>query len=86
MVFWIQPLFGLPLFSNASAGRDHWSRVFSLAFAGGGMHRGLFYGDSDATSSEPSKDAVVLHDLHATLYKLIGINSINPQVRDPLKL
>ena len=74
-LIWVTTEFGRTPKFNASAGRDHWSRVFSLAFAGGGMHRGLFYGDSDATSSEPSKDAVVLHDLHATLYKLIGINS-----------
>ena len=72
---WVTTEFGRTPKFNASAGRDHWSRVFSLAFAGGGMHRGLFYGDSDATSSEPSKDALPLHDLHATLYKLIGINS-----------
>ena len=60
---------------NNVAGRDHWSRVFSLAMAGGGLKRGAFYGDSDATSSEVAHDGVPLADLHATLYKLIGINS-----------
>lgn len=60
---------------NNVAGRDHWSRVFSLGMAGGGLKRGLFYGDADITSSEPSRDAVSLADLHATIYKLIGINS-----------
>ena len=51
------------------------------------MHRGLFYNDSDATSSEPSKGAVVLHDLHTTLYKLIGINSQKELMAlSPLKL
>lgn len=60
---------------NNVAGRDHWSRVFSIAVAGGGLKRGLFYGDADITSSEPSRDAVPLANLHATIYKLIGINS-----------
>lgn len=60
---------------NNVAGRDHWSRVFSIGMAGGGLKRGLFYGDSDATSSEVAKDGVPLADLHSTIYKLIGINS-----------
>ncbi|MEM7011412.1 MAG: DUF1501 domain-containing protein [Verrucomicrobiota bacterium] len=72
---WVTSEFGrTPKFNNV-AGRDHWSRVFSLAFAGGGLKRGLFYGDSDMTSSEPSRDPVPLADLHSTIYKLIGINS-----------
>ena len=72
---WVASEFGRTPKINASAGRDHWSRVFSMAMAGGGLHRGLFYGDVDATSSDPSKDAVALCDLHSTIYKLIGINS-----------
>ena len=60
---------------NPSAGRDHWARVFSMAFAGGGMKKGLYYGEVDATSSDPAKDGILLHDLHSTIYKLIGINS-----------
>ena len=60
---------------NNVAGRDHWSRVFSIAMAGGGLKRGLFYGDADLTSSEPSRDAVPLANLHSTIYRLIGINS-----------
>lgn len=60
---------------NQVAGRDHWSRVFSLGMAGGGLKRGAFYGDSDATSSDVASDGVPLADLHTTLYKLIGINA-----------
>jgi len=60
---------------NQVAGRDHWSRVFSLAMAGGGLKRGAFYGDSDATSSDVASNGVPLADLHTTLYKLIGINA-----------
>lgn len=35
----------------------------------------MFYGDSDTTSSEPSKNPVQLENLHATPYDLIGINA-----------
>ena len=43
--------------------------------AGGGLKRGAFYGDSDATSSDVADNGVPLADLHSTIYKLIGINS-----------
>jgi len=74
-LIWVASEFGRTPKINASAGRDHWSRVFSIALAGGGLKQGMFYGDSDATSSEPANSPVPLEDLHATLYHLIGINS-----------
>jgi uncharacterized protein (DUF1501 family) len=74
-LIWVASEFGRTPKINASAGRDHWSRVFSIALAGGGLKRGMFYGDSDATSTEPAKSPTPLEDLHATLYHLIGINS-----------
>lgn len=72
---WVASEFGRTPKINASAGRDHWSRVFSIGMAGGGLKQGLFYGDSDATSSEPADKPVPLENLHSTIYKLIGINS-----------
>tara|TARA_R110002096_G_scaffold169222_6_gene340774 strand:- start:115 stop:1485 length:1371 start_codon:yes stop_codon:yes gene_type:complete len=74
-LIWVAHEFGRTPKVNASAGRDHWSRVFSMAMAGGGLNRGQFYGSVDATSSAPANDPVPLHDLHSTIYKLIGINS-----------
>ena len=74
-LIWVASEFGRTPKINASAGRDHWSRAFSIALAGGGLKRGMFYGDSDSTSSEPEKNPTPLEDLHATLYHLIGINS-----------
>ena len=43
--------------------------------AGGGLKPGAIYGDSDATSTDPAVNAVPLADLHATIYRQIGINS-----------
>lgn len=72
---WVASEFGRTPKINQVAGRDHWARVFSIAMAGGGLKRGVVYGDSDATSSDPASNPVPLADLHATIYKQIGINS-----------
>ena len=74
-LIWVAHEFGRTPKVNASAGRDHWARVFSMAMAGGGLNRGLFYGSADATSSDAADNAVPLCNLHSTIYKLIGINS-----------
>src|SRR5258708_22385879 len=60
---------------NATAGRDHWPKVFSVLVAGGGIKKGLIYGSSDATASEPEDDALTVEDLAMTVYKQIGINA-----------
>ena len=58
---------------NASAGRDHWPKVFSTIMAGGGIKRGLTYGTSNATASEPDQDPVSIEDWAATIYNRLGI-------------
>ncbi len=72
---WVVSEFGRTPKINKVAGRDHWARVFSTVMAGGGLKQGLVYGDSDSTSSDPASNAIPLADLHATIYKQIGINS-----------
>ncbi len=59
---------------NASAGRDHWPKVFSVVLAGGGVKAGHVYGTSDATATEPENDPLTVEDLAATVYHLLGIN------------
>ena len=58
---------------NNDAGRDHWPKVFSTLLAGGGVKRGMIYGSSDPTASEPELDAVTPADLATTMYHLLGI-------------
>ena len=58
---------------NSSAGRDHWSRVFSVLLAGGGIRRGLVHGSSNLTAAEPETGAMSAQDLLTTIYHLIGI-------------
>ncbi len=62
---------------NREGGRDHWPRVFSVALAGGGVHKGLVYGASDATGTAPDVDAVSVEDLAATVYNQLGISPDN---------
>src|SRR5829696_7794000 len=59
---------------NATAGRDHWPKVFSVVLAGGGIKKGTVYGTSDATASEPEEDALGVEDMAATVYHCLGIN------------
>lgn len=58
---------------NATAGRDHWPRVFSTVMAGGGIKAGSVYGSSNATASEPEDDPLTVPDWATTVYKCLGI-------------
>lgn len=59
---------------NKDGGRDHWPRVFSVAFAGGGFKRGFVYGASDATGADVEDNPLTVENLAATMYNQIGIN------------
>ena len=59
---------------NANAGRDHWPKVFSVVLAGGGIKKGLVYGKSDSTATEPEEDALSVEDMAMTVYKQLGID------------
>ncbi|MDX1967689.1 MAG: DUF1501 domain-containing protein [Planctomycetaceae bacterium] len=58
---------------NATSGRDHWPKVFSVVLAGGGIKGGLTYGMSNATASEPEDNPVTVENLFTTVYHALGI-------------
>jgi uncharacterized protein (DUF1501 family) len=58
---------------NATAGRDHWSKVFSVVLAGGGMKRGAVVGSSGPTAMEPEDAPISPEDLATTVYHQLGI-------------
>ena len=60
---------------NQTAGRDHWPKVFSTLMAGGGIKRGLVYGSSNSTASEPEENPMSVEDWAATIYNRLGIVS-----------
>ncbi|HRX79477.1 MAG TPA: DUF1501 domain-containing protein, partial [Pirellulaceae bacterium] len=47
---------------NGNAGRDHWPKVFSVVMAGGGLKKGIVYGSSDSTASEPEENPLTVGD------------------------
>ena len=55
-------------------GRDHNADGYSMWLAGGGVRGGLVYGQTDELGYEAVKNPVHLHDLHATMLYLLGIN------------
>jgi uncharacterized protein (DUF1501 family) len=59
---------------NATAGRDHWPKVFSVILAGGDIKKGSIYGSSDATATEPDEDELTVEDLAMTVYHQLGID------------
>ena len=55
-------------------GRDHHHTAFSTLLAGGGIKGGLAYGSSDEFGMNAVDNKVHVHDLHATILHLLGID------------
>jgi hypothetical protein len=55
-------------------GRDHHIKGFSIWLAGGGIRGGTSHGETDELGYMAVKDAVSVHDLHATMLYLLGID------------
>ena len=55
-------------------GRDHHPRCFTIFMAGGGVKPGMTYGATDDYSYNIVEDPVHVHDLHATMLHLLGID------------
>lgn len=60
--------------SDGNYGRDHHPRCYSLWMAGGGVKAGISYGETDEFGYNIVKDPVHVHDLHATILHLMGLN------------
>ena len=55
-------------------GRDHHHTGFSMFLAGGGVKGGLTYGATDEFGMKAVENRMHVHDLHATMLHLMGIN------------
>jgi hypothetical protein len=55
-------------------GRDHHPRCFSIWMAGGGVKPGYVHGETDDFSYNIARDPVHVHDFHATMLHLLGID------------
>jgi hypothetical protein len=66
--------FGRTPTSEGSKGRDHHSLGFSMWLAGGGVKGGHIHGATDDLGFVAVQDRVHVHDLHATILHLMGID------------
>ncbi|HKE20887.1 MAG TPA: DUF1501 domain-containing protein [Bryobacteraceae bacterium] len=55
-------------------GRDHHPRCFTMWLAGGGIQPGITFGETDDFCYNIVKDPVHVHDLHATILHVLGID------------
>ena len=60
--------------THENYGRDHHPRCFTMWMAGGGTKPGTIYGETDEFSYNIVRDPVHVHDLHATILHLMGID------------
>ncbi|MBM3767360.1 MAG: DUF1501 domain-containing protein [Acidobacteria bacterium] len=60
--------------TETNYGRDHHPRCFTMFAAGGGFRKGYTHGETDDFSYNIVKDPMDVHDLHATMLHLLGVD------------
>lgn len=75
LVVWTSEFGRTPYHEQAAhAGREHHHQVFSSWLAGGGIKGGLVHGSSDDYGIGPAENKVHVHDFHATILHLLGLD------------
>jgi hypothetical protein len=71
---WWGAEFGRTPFAQGRDGRDHNPKGFTVWLAGAGVKPGFAYGATDEFGYEAVENPVHMHDLHATILHLLGID------------
>jgi len=66
--------FGRTPFAQGGDGRDHNPYGFTMWMAGGGIKGGTVYGETDEFGYKAIDNRVEIHDLHATMLHLLGVD------------
>ena len=75
LIIWGGEFGRTPMFQGkGGAGRDHHIKGFSMWMAGGGVRGGYVHGATDEVGFKAVEDKVHVHDLHATILKLMGFD------------
>lgn len=74
LVIWGGEFGRLPLVQRGGTGRDHNPHAFTFWMAGGGVKAGFHYGETDDIGHRSVVDRVSVHDLHATILHLLGMD------------
>lgn len=82
LVIWGGEFGRTPMGENREkTGRNHHIDAFTMWFAGGGIKGGQTYGKSDELGFNAAEDPAHVHDLHATLLHLLGIDHLQHTYR-----
>lgn len=75
LVIWMSEHGRTPQINNKpGGGREHWSRAYSVALAGGGIARGKIVGQTTKDGGEVQENPVSPKDILATAFYLLGID------------
>ena len=77
LVVWAAEFGRTPMWQGgrpSGAGRDHHREAFCVWMAGGGVRGGAVVGETDELGYFPVRDPVEIHDLHATILHLLGVD------------
>ncbi len=66
--------FGRTPFAQGTDGRDHNPFGFTIWLAGGGVKAGSIYGATDEFGYKAIESKLEMHDLHATMLQLLGMD------------
>ena len=73
--------FGRTPMSQGGDGRDHHNSGFSIWMCGGGVKPGIVYGSTDELGYSAIENPIDVHDLHATMLRLLGIEHTKLSVK-----
>jgi hypothetical protein len=73
LVIWAGEFGRTPMLQGGD-GRDHHKEAFTIWMAGGGLKPGLTYGATDELGFKVTENPVHVHDLHATIFHLLGLD------------
>jgi hypothetical protein len=76
LVVWGGEFGRLPLVQRGGTGRDHNPHAFTVWLAGAGIKGGTQYGSTDEIGHRAADNRVSVHDLHATILHLLGIDHL----------
>ncbi len=74
LVVWCTEFGRMPTFQKGASGRDHNPSGFTVWLAGAGVRPGIAYGATDEFGYRAVEDVLTVHDLHATMLHLLGLD------------
>lgn len=73
LLVWCTEFGRMPMFQKGARGRDHNPQGFTVWLGGAGVRRGASFGATDELGFKAVENVLTVHDLHATVLHLLGI-------------